>query len=290
MSIEEGKYGLRHRRGLYDDAGVPFKIPLLIVATAAAVSFAFLRSGGGDDEATENPAMAVANPPSAAKTAQTSAPSPEALRRAEDWLKNSQFRTVADRTLLERLAAAERMENDELVLTTLENMRLRPGLADLEDAVAVRIGSIRKRQLLEPAKDGRWLENSLVVEREVRRTDTIQSLAREYGTTPAAIAMLNGFEDGRIGTPGSIVRILKFPRATLVVRKRTGTMDLFLNDRLFCRAYASTQQCVARGVVQVAEGERLEDIFGRLAIKATPDDIASMAAFMPPGAAIVLAN
>ena len=92
------------------------------------------------------PAQPVKDVPAAPSRAQSAKPVPaarpkaappkpvvsEATRLVERWLANSEDRPPLERTLLEKLLAAERAGNAALALDTIERLRQRPAMADLD--------------------------------------------------------------------------------------------------------------------------------------------------------------
>lgn len=302
MGVEEGRFGVRFRPGYKGDEGLPLKFPLAVLAVAALISFVSMRGCGkdGSDEAEKTEiesarppqqiAPQAASPSGAQPPARTASEIALAEKRAARWLKGADLRAVSDKTLLERLAAAERRGDEELILTTLEKLRMRPGLADLNDAVSLRIGEIRAKRLFTIPANSREVDESLVVVREVRRTDNIARLAREYGTTIGLICRMNALDPAAAPAIGSRVRILKFPRMLLSIHRRTGVCDLYLNDRFFHRYYAVVGAAAKPGPYVITEVESPESLLSYLGVRLSETEKNELSDLLPPGAKVVVAN
>ena len=282
--VEEGKFGIRHRESAFKD-DTSFAKPLWAAAIVALFSFA-LTVGSCRKNRSAPPPVPAADLSDGNQSGQNDRPiDPEGSKRALRWLKDASLRSPADRTLLERLAAAERMADRPLIATTIEKLRQRPSVADLEDALTRRLGDINAAVLAESAPGG------LVASHTIRRGDSIARIAREYGTTQAAIRLLNRFGEGDgLPPPGMAIRTLKFPRALAVTHRRSGFTDLFINDRFFRRYYSAVPASAAKGPHPITQDAKPEEVFSALGIAFVPGDLAEISALMPPGSLLVLAD
>ena len=212
-----------------------------------------------------------------------SAPS-AAANMVERWLRTSDDRPAHEKTLLGKLLAAERSANVVLALDTIERLRQRPAMADLDEPLARRLGALNL-QLLMSGRPTPWATNVTS-----RRGDTPFRIAREHGTTVAAVLKLNGLPADAKLKPGTTLRIMEFPRAALVVHRKTKQADLTLNGKFFKRYYASTSPQTPTTSVQVTRESGPRTRFSSMGIVFAPDDLDEIAMFLPPGASIVVAD
>ena len=208
----------------------------------------------------------------------------EATRLVERWLANSEDRPPMERTLLEKLLAAERAGNAALALDTIERLRQRPAMADLDEPLARRLGALNFQRLLS-RRPTPWTTTVTT-----RRGDSPYRIAREHGTTVAAVLKLNNLSPEAKLTPGTALRVLEFPRAALVVHRQTKQADLTLNGKFFKRYYASTGAATKPGSFQVTREAGPRTRFKDLGIVFAPTDLDEIAMLLPPGASIVVAD
>ena len=223
-----------------------------------------------------NTTTVKSNPPSTVPSA--------AARMVERWLATSDGRPPHERTLLGKLLAAERSANVVLALDTIERLRQRPAMADLDEPLARRLGALNLKLLL----SGRPTPWTTTV--TSRRGDTPYRIAREHGTTVAAMLKLNGLSPDVQLKPGTVLRILEFPRTALVVHRRTKQADLTLNGKFFKRYYASTGAKTPTTSVLVTREAGPRTRFAALGIVFAPDDLDEIAMFLPPGASIAVTD
>ena len=218
----------------------------------------------------------AANPP---------APSP-AAKQASSWAENASGRSARERTLLLRLADAERQGRLAIAVDTIEQLRSRPSMADLDDKLARRLGTLNVRRLFsgEPVP---W-----VVDVTVRRGQSVHRIAKEHGTTVAAVRQLNGLSPAEEPAVGRQLRVLEFPRAAFVVHKQTRYADLTLNGKLFKRYYVSVKKETNPGAYPITsaakEGPRSR--FATLGIKVAPVDMRELDMFLAPGSSLTISE
>ena len=275
---------------------------LAVLLIAVAISFVYARfvSRGARAPVSvpENPPVAavppsVAPPPDVTtnvvqrKVETPPPPKPSAAaKEAEAWAENASTRPARERTLLQRLADAERLGKLAIAVDTIEQLRTKPSMADLDDRLARRLGSLNVKRLFsgEPVP---W-----VVETTVRRGQTVHRIAREHGTTVAAVRQLNGLRPQEEPALGRKLRVLEFPRATLVVHKQTRYADLSLNGKLFKRYYVSTKKETAAGAYPITskaeEGPRSR--FAALGIRVAPSDMLELDMFLAPGSVLTISE
>lgn len=285
------------------DASGGWKWSVLVVLLLAVVtSFVYARFVSRDrapvqvPDAPSPPAVTVAVPPSSVVTnmtntveQKTDSPPPRpsaAAKEAEVWAEGSSTRPARERALLQRLADSERLGKLAIAVDTIEQLRAKPSMADLDDKLARRLGALNVKRLFsgEPVP---W-----VVETTVRRGQTVHRIAREHGTTVAAVRQLNGLGPHEELEPGRKIRVLEFPKATLVVHKQTHHADLTLNGRLFKRYYVSTGKSAAPGAYPITsraeEGPRSR--FSALGIRVAPNDMRELDMFLAPGSTLTVSE
>ena len=207
-----------------------------------------------------------------------------AAQMVERWLATSAGRPARERTLLEKLLAADRASNAVLALDTIERLRQRPAMADLDEPLARRLGALNL-QLLLSDRPTSW--TTVVTS---RRGDTPFRIAREHGTTVSAVQRLNGLAQNAKLEPGTRLRVLEFPRAAIVIHRQTKQADLTINGKFFKRYYASTSAATKVVSVQVTREAGPRTRFAELGIVFAPGDLDELAMFLPPGASIAVTN
>ena len=207
-----------------------------------------------------------------------------AVRLVERWLADSAGRPALERTLLEKLLAAERTMNPMLALDTIERLRSRPAMADLDEPLARRLGALNL-QCLYSSRPTPWTTSVVA-----RRGDSAYRIAREHGTTLAAILKLNNLPPDSRLTPGTVLRVLEFPRTALVIHRQTKIADLSLNGKFFKRYYASTSAATKTGSFQVTRENGPRTRLKDLAVIFAPADLDEISMLLPPGASIVVTS
>ncbi len=208
-------------RGCVKNIKLPDFIPPPVLPTTPAPEIppsTDVTSAGGIGE-TQQPAK-----PDATKAEPKPAPMPaanaNAVRLVELWLADSAGRPALERTLLEKLLAAERAMNPMLALDTIERLRSRPAMADLDEPLARRLGTLNL-QCLYSSRPTPWTTSVVA-----RRGDSAYRIAREHGTTLAAILKLNNLPTDSSITPGTVPRVLAIPRTALVIHRQTTNDDV----------------------------------------------------------------
>ena len=285
-----------------DDSSGGWKITasIVLVLTVAASFFSargcFRRRPEQVPKVEPPPAVSVAQPDGGAAEAKTNAAEKAAgdvpaaqtasVKEAESWVEKSAVRPQRERALLQRLADAERLGRLGIAVDTIELLRARPSMADLDDKLARRLGHLNIKRLFsgEPVP---W-----VVETTVRRGQTVHRIAREHGTTVAAVRQLNGLGPREEPESGRKLRVLEFPKAALVVHKQTHHADLTLGGRLFKRYYLSTGRDTKAGAYPITskseEGPRSR--FAALGIRVAPADMLELDMFMAPGSMLTVSE
>lgn len=207
-------------------------------------------------------------------------------RESEEWAENSSMRSARERTLLLRLADAERLGRLAVAVDAIEQLRARPSMADLDDKLARRLGAYNVRRLFS-GEVTPW-----TAETTVRRGQTVHRIAREHGTTVAAVRQLNGLGPREEPQAGRTLRILEFPKAVLVAHRQTRYADLLLNGKLFKRYYISIGKNTVPGAYPITskpeEGPRSR--FAALGIRVAPTDMLELDMFLAPGSSLTISE
>ena len=209
-----------------------------------------------------------------------------AAKEAEGWAENSSARPQRERALLQRLADAEKLGRLAIAVDTIEQLRTKPSMADLDDRLARRLGDLNIKRLFsgEPVP---WIAEAVV-----RRGQTVHRIAREHGTTVAAVRRLNGLGPKEEPSVGRKLRVLEFPKAALVVHKQTRYADLTLSGRLFKRYYVSAGAAATPGAYPITsrpdEGPRAR--FASLGIRIAQADMLELDMFLAPGSMLTISD
>ena len=259
MSLERGKFGIEWNARQDERKSSWLGWVFLSVGLLALVSFSVtvvrrVRSSAADEEQERPPVESAAHAPVAPGPTPASAvaappPPPAAIPEEVKDAATERQRPVSVRNLLLRLEEAERQRNVEMAASTIEKLRSLPGspAADLDDALARRLGALNIRRLFEK-KTPLWVR-----EVEVRRGDTASRIASENGSTFASLERLNGGNVEKIRV-GQRLSVMDHPRFTLVVHRRARTADLMLKDKFFKR-YDLTQEPTCKpGTYELTKG------------------------------------
>ncbi len=203
-------------------------------------------------------------------------------RQVRKWISESSDRPATERTLLEKLFEAERTRNAKLALDTIERLRQRPAMADLDEPLARRLGTLNLQWLLSD-QPSPW---TTVV--TVRRGDSYHRIAREHGTTTAAILALNRIRANESPRTGRKLRVLEFPRAAIVIHAQTKIADVSLNGKFFKRYYASVGANAKPASYLVTREVGPRTRFKELGIVFSPTDLDEIAMLLPPAATIAI--
>lgn len=209
---------------------------------------------------------------------------PEA-REAARWLEAATERPAAERALLERLAVAEREGKLHLAIDSLERLRARPSMADLDDRLARRLGVLNMKFLLSGERTP-WTAEAVV-----KRGDTLGRIAREHGTTVAALKKLNGVNETDRLSLGRRIRTLEYPRATLVVHHSTRVADLSLNGKFFRRYYLGPFAGAPKaGAYPITREQGPRTRFTALGMRFVPPDLAEIEMLLAPGSTLSVSD
>ena len=225
MSLARGRFGIEYDPRKLEPESSGFGWVVVVIACAALISLTVvlvkrIRNAESDIVPSAETASVVQAVPVAASTSQVFRASREVVSRRPTKLRN----------LLMRLEEAEKRGDVEMAVGTIESIRSLPGspAADLDDALARRLGVLNIRRLFE-LRSAQWVKTV-----EVRRGDSASRIAAENGSTLASLARLNGGNVDRI-VLGAKLHVMDHPRFSLVLHRRTRIADLSLNGKFFKR-------------------------------------------------------
>lgn len=286
MSLARGKFGIEYDPRKLEPESSGFGWVVVAVAFAALISLTFvvMKRIRGDESLPAPPEMIVETRPSAGgrpekTTAVTNADASVPFRDSAAFA----HRPSKLRNLLMRLEEAEKHGDVEMAVGTIESIRSLPGspAADLDDALARRLGSLNLRRLFE-LRCAQWVKTVVV-----RRGDSASRIATENGSTLASLARLNGGNVDRI-ILGSKLHVMDHPRFNLVLHRRTRIADLSLNGKFFKRYDLQDSVRIRDGAYEIPERRRgFWDAFGPVFRKG---DRLELEMLLPAGASILVSE
>ena len=185
------------------------------------------------------------------------------------------------RNLLMRLEEAEKAHDIEMAVTTIESIRSLPSAADIDDALARRLGTLNFRRLFE-VRSAQWVKAVTV-----GRGGSASRIAAENGSTLASLARLNGGNIDRIRV-GAKLYVMDHPRFNLVLHRRTRIADLSLNGKFFKRYDLPGEVRAREGAYEVPERRKL--LWDRLGSAFRKDDCAELEMLLPTGASVLISE
>ena len=232
MSLARGKFGIEYnpRQRERESSGLGWLF--VLVACVALVSLVATwisryRAAQEEQELVESQIEQAAKPevsvvesvPSPAVTPETDV-APQAVEKRPRRLQ----------VLLMRREAALKARDIEMEASTIESIRQLPGspAADLDDALARRLGTLNVARLF-VKRNRQWVKEVVI-----KRGDSASRLAVENGSTLASLEKLNGGAVDKL-VIGKKLFVMDHPHFQLVIRRRSRTADLHLNDRFFKR-------------------------------------------------------
>ncbi|MBO7683246.1 MAG: LysM peptidoglycan-binding domain-containing protein, partial [Kiritimatiellae bacterium] len=192
-------------------------------------------------------------------------------------------RPVKARNLLMRLEEADRRQDVEMAVSTIEQLRSLPGapVADLDDRLARRLGALNMLRLF-ANRDPRWVRCVVV-----KRGDSASRIAAENGSTLASLSRLNGGRVDKI-VLGSRIYVMDHPRFALVVHRRTRTADLSLNGKFFKRYDLAGDVGSPAGVYEMSSGPR--SVWRTVGAGFRAEDRAELETLMPSSARVLVSE
>ena len=293
---ERGKYGIEYNPNPIgdDSSGLGWLIVAVVaVALLALVWMAvhrLLSSGGEEAEPAPAETAVEVIPPSGLKSppaevgtaSETAAEAPPAppLPPARTAIDK---RPQKIRNLLMRLEEAEKKRDVELAIETIEQIRAEPGspAADLDDALARRLGTLNLRRLFE-RKSALWVKQV-----EVKRGASASRLAAENGSTLASFGKLNGGRIDRIRI-GEKLYVMDHPRFNLVVHRRSRTADLSLNGKFFRRYDLQGEVKAKGGAYELPERKRA--FWANVGLQLKTSDRDELELLLPSGTPVLISE
>ena len=283
MSLARGRFGIEYNPRQMEPEPSGFGWVAAVVAFAALISLSWvvvkrIRSAEPLPETIE---IAAAEP--AAQPVPQAVPAtneaPQAVVRDTAFAR----RPSKLQNLLMRLEAAEKRRDIEMAVTTIESIRSLPGspAADIDDALARRLGTLNLRRLFE-VRSAQWVK-----EVTVGRGDSASRIAAENGSTLASLARLNGGKVEMIRL-GEKLHVMDHPRFNLVLHRRTRIADLSLNGKFFKRYDLQGPVRAREGAYEIPERRKL--LWDGLGSVFAPADRAELEMLLPKGAPVLVSE
>lgn len=232
MSLARGKFGIEYNPRQRENESSGLGWLFILVACVALVSLVATwisryREAKAEREMVESQ---IEQPVESGETVVESVPSPAVTPETEVAPQSVEKRPRQLQVLLLRREAALKARDIEMEASTIESIRQLPGspAADLDDALARRLGTLNVARLF-VKRNRQWVK-----EVEIKRGDSASRIAFENGSTLASLEKLNGGAVDKL-LIGKKLFVMDHPHFQLVVRRRSRTADLHLNDRFFKR-------------------------------------------------------
>ena len=277
MSLARGKFGIEYNPKKLEPESSGFGWVAVVIAFAALVSLTVVivkRIRNAEPDAIPTVEVPVAVPVRVeVSTAQVFRASQNVVSRRPTKLRN----------LLMRLEEAEKRGDVEMAVGTIESIRSLPGspAADLDDALARRLGTLNIRRLFE-LRSAQWVKQV-----EIRRGDSASRIAAENGSTLASLSRLNGGSVDRI-ILGAKLHVMDHPRFNLVLHRRTRIADLSLNGKFFKRYDLQGEVRARDGAYEIPERRKgFWDVFGPAFKKS---DRSELDMLLPSGASLLVSE
>ena len=276
MSLARGKFGIEYdpRKLEPESSGSGWLVFLVALAALVSLSWVLAKRVRSGSEPIPEPVEEVAAPSvSPVATTQVFKASSESISRRPTKVRN----------LLMRLDEAEKTNDIEMAVTTIESIRALPGsqAADIDDALARRLGTLNLQRLF-GLRSAQWVKTVTV-----GRGDSASRIAAENGSTLASLARLNG---GNVETIrlGAKLYVMDHPRFNLVLHKRTRIADLSLNGKFFRRYDLKGEVRAREGAYEVPSNRK--DLWNGLGSVFWKEDRAELDMLLPRGAPILVSE
>ena len=286
MSLARGKFGIEYNPKKLEPESSGFGW-IVLIAFAALISLTVvivkrIRSAEQLQEGVE-----IATAESAIRSAAVDVPQKqvETNEVTGTVVRDTEFsrRPTKVKNLLMRLNEAEKGRDVEMAISTIESIRSLPGspAADLDDALARRLGTLNIRRLFE-LRSAQWVKTV-----EIRRGDSASRIAVENGSTLASLARLNGGNVDRI-ILGAKLYVMDHPRFNLVLHRRTRIADLSLNGKFFKRYDLQGEVKARDGAYEIPDRRKgFWEVFGPMFKKS---DRSELDMLLPSGASLLVSD
>ena len=140
--------------------------------------------------------------------------------------------------LLLRFDDAQKSNNVDMIVTTLEQIRSLPGgiASDLDGVFVDYLGELNMARLMK-MRSAQWVE-----EVTVRNGEKAARIAQAHGSTLSSLIALNNIENPDHIRSGQNIYVMNHPRFAFVVHKRGSYADLNLNGTFFKRYQVSAEK------------------------------------------------
>ena len=277
MSLARGRFGIEYNPRQMEPESSGFGWIVVAVAFAALISLSWVvvkRIRGAEPD----PPLAAEGAAAPGAVAVTNEAAPAVIRDTA-----LSHRPAKLRNLLMRLEEAENRRDIEMAVSTIEAIRSMPGspAADIDDALARRLGSLNIRRLFE-VRSAQWVKTVTV-----GRGGSASRIAAENGSTLASLARLNGGDVETIRL-GAKLHVMDHPRFNLVVRRRTRIADLSLNGKFFKRYDLQGPVKARDGAYEVPE--RRKSLWDGLGLSFKKDDRVELEMLLPTGTPVLVSE
>lgn len=285
MSLARGKYGVEYnpRQMEREPSGLGWIVAVIALLALVSLTWTLVKRFRSPDEEMQAEAVEVQTVVSAVgetnRTSTAVEPPPVSIARTTVLSR----RPVKVRNLLMRLEEAEKNRDLEMAVTTIEAIRALPGspAADIDDALARRLGSLNVRWLFEQ-KNAQWVKKVTV-----KRGDSASRLAVENGSTLASLVKLNNVDASRI-VLGQQLYVMDHPRFNLVIHRRTRTADLSLNGKFFRRYDLRDEVTAKEGAYELPERKRA--FFANIGATLKPSDLEELDVLLPAKTPVLISE
>ena len=284
MSLERGKFGIEYdpRHLKKESSGLGWLLVSVVILVLVLLTWTLVsryRAARDEKSVVESISTTASAKPAAPSGAPEAEPPPSEPPVGTEKLRQ---RPPAVRNLLLRLEEAERRRDVEMAASTIESLRAMPTAADLDDALAHRLGTLNFIRLF--AKKSRaWVK-----EVTVRRGDSATRIAKEHGSTLASLSRLNGGGEVKV-ILGRKLYVLDHPQATLVVHCAARQADLLLKGKFFKRYDLTGEVSGATGQYEFPSGG-LRAFWNRLGVRLKDADRAELEMMLTNGDLVLVSE
>ena len=286
MSLARGKFGIEYNPKKLEPESSGFGwIVLIAFAALISLTVVIVKRIRSAEQLQEGVEIATAESPIRSAAADVPQKQVETNEVTGTVVRDTEFsrRPTKVKNLLMRLNEAEKGRDVEMAISTIESIRSLPGspAADLDDALARRLGTLNIRRLFE-LRSAQWVKTV-----GIRRGDSASRIAVENGSTLASLARLNGGNVDRI-ILGAKLYVMDHPRFNLVLHRRTRIADLSLNGKFFKRYDLQGEVKARDGAYEIPERRKgFWEVFGPAFLKS---DRSELDMLMPSGASLLVSE
>ena len=286
MSLARGKFGIEYNPKKLEPESSGFGwIVLIAFAALISLTVVIVKRIRSAEQLQEGVEIATAESPIRSAAADVPQKQVETNEVTGTVVRDTEFsrRPTKVKNLLMRLNEAEKGRDVEMAISTIESIRSLPGspAADLDDALARRLGTLNIRRLFE-LRSAQWVKTV-----GIRRGDSASRIAVENGSTLASLARLNGGNVDRI-ILGAKLYVMDHPRFNLVLPRRTRIADLSLNGKFFKRYDLQGEVKARDGAYEIPERRKgFWEVFGPAFLKS---DRSELDMLMPSGASLLVSE